>query len=554
MKNYLGKFWVMSLLLLLSSIGAWAQSNAVASAKEKLKEYQAREAFYNGDFSNALKQFKLLQSQYPQDANVAYWVGESYFNLNDFESAKVAFEKAISIKPLLNANLYLDLGKSYLSLAQVEPAIKAFNQFTALAGTGKEYKESDVAHYIGQCNVAKELMAHPVNVKISNLGEKINSIYDDKRPSLTADGKKMIFTSRRPKDKNSRIDREGDGKYFEDIYFSNWDSVGKTWSAPELLPGGINTEYHDAACSISPDGKQIFVYKNDPKLAKGGDIWVSKLNASGKWGAARPITAPVNTSYWEDGACLSPDGNTLYFISEMQIKGAQGKGDIYYCTKDTKTGVWNNPVNIGPAINTPYDEGGVFAAADGKTLFFCSEGHNSMGSYDIFKTVYENGKWSTPMNVGYPINTTGAEKSFILTTDGKVGYLASDRTGGYGERDIYAVDLSNYPLLTHAEAAVSASTGAPQSAIFKGAVISSDGAKGVGANIQILNNQQEKVGETRSNEEDGGAFFTTLFTNQVYTVVVEHDGFEIYKENIFIPNTKDGSTNTLIKDIILLKK
>ena len=158
------------------------------------------------------------------------------------------------------------------------------------------------------------------------------------------------------------------------------------------------------------------------------------------------------------------------------------------------------------------------------------------------------------MNVGYPINTTGAEKSFILTTDGKVGYLASDRTGGYGERDIYAVDLSNYPLLTHAEAAVSASTGAPQSAIFKGAVISSDGAKGVGANIQILNNQQEKVGETRSNEEDGGAFFTTLFTNQVYTVVVEHDGFEIYKENIFIPNTKDGSTNTLIKDIILLKK
>ena len=553
MRNRLPNWFVLILITLLGVKFACAQNSTLDAAGEKVREYKAHQAFYRGDYFDALTRFKSGFEKYPKDAELAYWVGECYFFLNDFVHAKEYFEKAIVINPSVNNNANLDLGKSYQNLGELDKAIAALNLFKSKVSSSKTLKESDVDHFIAQCNVAKELMAQPVDVKIVNLGNLVNSKYDDKRPSLTADGKKMIFTSRRPREKDSPIDREGDGKYFEDIYSSNWDSVNKVWGAPELLPGGINTEFHDAACSISPDGKQIFVYKNDPKLAKGGDIWVSKLNSSGKWGTPHSIGAPINTSYWEDGACLSPDGNTLFFISEMDVKGAQGHGDIYYSTRDSKAGAWKDPINMGPDINTPYDEGGVFMAADGKTLFFCSEGHNSMGSYDIFKTVFENGQWSKPINIGYPINTIGAEKSFVLTADGKTAYIASDRAGGFGERDIYQIDLTNYPLM--GKSTGKAAMGSPSvNSIVKGSVVSTDGAKGMGVLINFFNQAGEKVAETHSSQEDGGAFFITLPAGKIYMLVIEQDGYDVFKENFFMPASGDASIYTMIKDIILYKK
>ena len=176
-----------------------------------------------------------------------------------------------------------------------------------------------------------------------------------------------------------------------------------------------------------------------------------------------------------------------------------------------------------------------------------------MGSYDIFKTVFENGQWSKPINIGYPINTIGAEKSFVLTADGKTAYIASDRAGGFGERDIYQIDLTNYPLMGKSTGKAAMGSLSVNS-IVKGSVVSTDGAKGMGVLINFFNQAGEKVAETHSSQEDGGAFFITLPAGKIYMLVIEQDGYDVFKENFFMPASGDASIYTMIKDIILYKK
>ncbi|MCC6689961.1 MAG: PD40 domain-containing protein [Bacteroidia bacterium] len=267
--------------------GIKAQKSAIDNAGDKIRDFNARQSFYRGDYKTALGTFKDLYNGTPSNAEYAFWVGECYLNMNDHSSAIQYFEKAKQINPNANSNLPLELGKAYRLTGELDKAIAEFEAYKKNVTNIKTLKESEVDHYLGQCNNAKQFLATPVNVKIENLGGDVNSEFDDKRPSITADGKKMIFTSRRPRDKDSHIDKEGDGKYFEDIYMSQWDTVKNAWGEADLVSGSINTEFHDAACSISPDGKQIFVYKNDALEARGGDIWVSRLSSSGRWGSPK---------------------------------------------------------------------------------------------------------------------------------------------------------------------------------------------------------------------------------------------------------------------------
>jgi Tol biopolymer transport system component len=211
-----------------------------------------------------------------------------------------------------------------------------------LTSTSK-IKESDIDLYIGNVSTAKELMAHPIDVKITNLGDNINSQYSDRRPSITADGKTMVFTSRRPEGK-SGTDILGDNKYYDHIYMSSWNEETKMWNPADFMKGSVNSNGHDAVSSISQDGKQIFLYRNNDDDARGGEIFVSKVSSSGKWGAPVIMGKPINSSFFEDGACLSADGQTLYFISErgqeIKAKGGQkgyGNGDIWMSKRKAKT-------------------------------------------------------------------------------------------------------------------------------------------------------------------------------------------------------------------------
>lgn len=521
-----------------------AQKSVLEKSEEQVKLFNAQQRFFAGDFQGALNIYNDLLKTNANNAGIMFHMAECYFGMNQFAQSLDNAKKAKSIDPKADDNISLLLGKLYFMDGNIDDALNEFTAFKTAVTDAKKIKESDVDVFISQVKNAKDLMSRPVDVKIMNAGDAINSEYDDKNPSITADGKTLIITSRRP-GKSSALDIEGDKKYFEDVYISRWDSIKKAWSEVELLPGAINTEGHDACTSISPDGKTIFLYKNDMEgESRGGDIYYSKISSSGKWGSAISIGKPINTTFFEGGACVSPDGNLLYFVSERP--GGFGHADIYVSKRNANK-EWDLPVNLGPEVNTAEDEGGIFLAPDGKTLFLSSNGVNSMGGYDIFKTVNENGKWTKPVNLGYPINSLDNDMSLTLSVDAQIGYFSSDRKGGKGDLDIYKVDLSNYPVL---EKDMKHKV-VDSLAILKGTVFNATNGTAMEAEVVIYDVNGAKIGSTMSSAGSGD-YFITVLSNKTYQVKINSEGYKPIDEKIEVKSAKEGAT-ILVKHYLLYK-
>ncbi|MFL5765689.1 MAG: tetratricopeptide repeat protein [Bacteroidia bacterium] len=522
------------------------KQNVFEKGGDIAKMVAAEQKFYGGDYKGALAIYQDVLSGKPNDANVIFHIAECYFEMKQMKEARENAEKAKSIDPKANPYNSLLLGKIYQLEGMHDEALAEYETFKANAGTPKKIEESEVLTYIAQVQLAKQLMASPVDVVVENMGDVINSEFEDKAPMVSADGKTLIFTSQRP-GKSSAVNPD-DGMYYEDIYISRWDTLKKAWTDAELIPGSLNTEGQDAATSISPDGKQIFLFKNDIEAeSRGGDIYVSKLSSSGKWGAPKSMGKPINTTYAELGACISPDGKTLYFVSERQ--GGLGNADIWMVKRKNRT-EWDKPVNLGDVVNTPEDDAGIFLAPDGKTLFFTSKGHNSMGGYDMFKTTMENGKWTTPVNLGYPINTIYNDFCFSLSVDAQTGYFASNRKGGLGGRDVYKVDLKNYPVME--KEMKKKDVNGPVMAILKGDIFDASAATGMEAELQVFDDAGTKIASTTSSE-GSGEYFLTLLAGKTYTVKVDVKGFKPIEEKVDVVAAKEGATQ-IVKHYLLYKK
>jgi Tol biopolymer transport system component len=536
--------------LIASASFAFKIGDDELSIKNKAKAELAKQKMFGGQYKAALAMFTEILSESGNNAPVLYYSADCNYRLGELEKAQELLEKAkATSKPTMET--FLLLGKIYQATGKTDKALEEYNAFKTKA-TPKELKDSDLNVYISQCNNAKTMMATPVNVKIENLGQTVNSRQDDRGPSITADGKKIFFNSRRPQETDSPVDVEGDGKFFENVYFTTWDSVKNAWTEADEVPGQINQPGTHSACKgISPDGKQIFIYKNDLKSpeARGGDIFVSKV-MNNKWKTPTPFGKPISTTYWEGGACISPDGKTLFFLSECPKFGKEkgyGGSDIWMIQKISKT-EWGKPVNLGPEINTQYQEVGIFLAPDGKTLFFCSNGPNSMGDYDVFRTINEGGKWSKPENLGYPINTIKSDGPLSLSANTQYAYFSSDRPGGFGENDIYRIDLQDYAILEkdfkkHAANALS---------ILAGMV--REGANGTaldGAELSFYGENGEKVSSVTTGET--GEYLITLKGGVTYNVKINKSGYKESSEKVVLPLNKSGEAFKLEKQFTLNK-
>ncbi len=518
--------------------------------KNKAKAELAKQKLYGGEYKAALSMFTEILAEHPGNGSVLYYAADCNYKLGAIDKAQEFLEKAkTAANP--NAETYLLLGQIYQSDDKADKAVQEFNTYKSKI-SASELKESNVDNYISQCNNIKTAMATPVLVKIENLGQTVNSKEDDKTPAITADGKKLFFNSRRPQGTDSPKDLEGDGKYFENIYFTTWDSAKQMWNEADEIPGSINQEGAHSACTgISPDGHQIFIYKNDLKTAdaRGGDIFVSKV-MNNKWKTPTPFGKPISTTYWEGGACISPDGKTLFFVSECPKFGKSvglGGADIWMVQKISKT-EWGKPVNMGPEINSPYQEAGIFLAPDGKTLFFCSNNTNSIGDYDIFRSINENGKWSKPQNLGYPINTIKRDGPLVLSANAHYAYFSSNRPGGFGENDIYRIDLMDYAILEKDFKKHSDNTFSIMSGLVR------DGLSGdpmEGAEISFFNVSGEKVSSITTNEI--GEYHMTLLGGVTYTVKVIKKGFKDFEEKVVLPLHKSGEAYKLEKQFLLNK-
>ncbi len=209
-------------------------------------------------------------------------------------------------------------------------------------------------------------------MEITNLGDKVNSAYADYKPVLTADESQLIFTSRREGSTGDAVNAEG--KYFEDIYVSNFENG--EWTVPKSIGPTINTDDHEATVGLSADGQQLYVYKF---LEGSGDIYMSNLMGA-NWMEPQKMGSDINLKSWESHASISADSKYLFFTSDRE--GGYGGSDIYYCQR-LPDGSWGLAINMGPMVNSSYDEDGGYMHPDGQNFFFSSKGHNTMGGYDI---------------------------------------------------------------------------------------------------------------------------------------------------------------------------
>ncbi len=509
-------------------------TNIIDKTGIDLKLFNAHQDYLRGDWNEALALYKEANTAKPNDASILFHLGQTYLSLNDIDNATSNLEKAENIDPNAGDELHLDLGQAYLSSNMLDKAQKELEMYKQkYADNPKVIKESEVDYYLGQVATAKKLEASPVKANVTNMGISINSEYDDKSPLLANDGKTLIFTSSRPSMSTGHVKDGQTPPAFDNVYSAEWDSTTNKWGLSYMMQGDINEPYaQNAATGVSADGLYLFMFKNNGSDASGGDIFVAKKAHSGAYGSPVTLGHPVNTSYYEDGASLSPDGGALYFMSEKP--GGYGQADIYRSDKLGKT-QWSEPVNLGPAINTPYDDGAPSMAPDGKTLFFSSQGHNSMGGYDIFKsTASDSGKWGTAVNLGYPINTVSNEKNFTISIDAKTGYFSSDRKGGQGGRDLYMVDLTQYPVL----AADSMSKHPKGLSILRGTVLNQKSKTIEGATITITDSTGTKINLTTSSE---GKYYITLKAHATYKVKASAKGYKPTTKTVKLPESTMGT-------------
>jgi hypothetical protein len=291
------------------------------------------------------------------------------------------------------------------------------------------YAQAD--RHIRECRNGKSIMAAPTDVVVRDLGAGINSSSSDHGPLISADGSTLLFTSRRPSPTNGKVNK-ATGEYFEDIYSTTRKDAG--WGAVELLPNPVNTAGNDASVGLSADGRTLMVYRD---VDGSGDLFETRQR-TGNWTEPRALGPTVNTPGHESAAWPSADGRWLYFVSDRAADNVGGQ-DIFRAPWIEATTSWGPAENLGPTVNTRFDEDGIYVGPDGGTIYFSSKGHNTIGGYDIFRSRLVNGQWTTPENLGWPINSPDDDLFFVLTADGTKGYFSSLRADGQGEDDVYEV-------------------------------------------------------------------------------------------------------------------
>lgn len=435
-----GRLFLIGRLMLLAIILFPANLHSQTGRELTTSSNRARRAFedavqkYNyRDIQGAEESFRDAVRHDAQFIEAYIVMGEMFQNINRFEDAAHAFERAIQINPDFFPNTFFHLAESYLSFGEYEKARNSLEEFLRRPRISENMRER-ANHMLARCEFALEAMANPVPFSPINLGPNINTQHDEYAPTLTADEQTLIFTRKKPREKPEYLHL---GYEFEDFYIS-YRKNGE-WGPAENLGPPINTQHNEGAQSISADGMHLyFTACNRPDGMGSCDIYYARKVGDG-WSPAVNLGPPVNTSAWESQPSISPDGKTLYFTSNRQ--GNIGRMDIWVTTM-IREGQWSTPQNLGPVINTSGREMSPYIHPDNRTLFFASNGHMGMGGMDLFYTVKgPDGEWQEPVNLGYPINTFADEISLVVGASGKEAYFASEQPSGKGGTDLYYFEL-----------------------------------------------------------------------------------------------------------------
>lgn len=388
-----------------------------------------------GTFSLAREHY-LMAHQYNSDHPVLnYRIGLCYLYTDDKYEALSYMRKAYNDNPDLHPLINYYLARAYHLVLEFDKAIEHYRLYRQKAvERGNVEAAIKVDKLIIECNYGKEITEETKRVIISNLGDSVNSVYDDYSPVFSNQDSLLYFTSRRYHEKRDKRNPY-DNKYYEDVYVSRLNNEG-TWLGAEPLSKKINNKENNAIVGISADEKSLYIYAGDEN---GGDIRRSDYNPKKSvWKKPKRVSGKIRSDQAEGAVFHTESGDTMYFISANE-ELTQGGKDIFITVRDER-GKWTEPENLGSLINTPYDEEGIYLSPDGKEMYFGSKGHNTMGGFDIFYTYkQEDGTWADPENLGYPINTPDDELFFTRSFNDNYAYFTTIREGGIGARDIYKI-------------------------------------------------------------------------------------------------------------------
>ena len=424
---------VASLLLFLISGNIQGQKADQRTRKPDPREsfLEAESYFLFEEYQEALPIYMRLLKLFPENDNLKYRIGVCLLNdpyqkeesIGYLEQATKNVSKDYKENSFKETRAPLDawfyLGKAYLVNNRIDEAIEAYSHFRKILDP-KIYDATLVDEQIEACRNAIKLMKKPIDLDFVNLGEPINSRFAETNPVVTHDETSMLFIRKL--------------QFYDAVFYSK--KVNGQWTEPENIMFDLGVDGDMYPCSLSADGTEAFFYSNDNYL---GTIFTSKL-VNGKWTKVRALNSNINTKYWESHACISADGTTLYFTSNR--KGGFGGLDIYKSVR-TPNGDWGPAVNLGPVVNTKYNEDTPFITEDGKTLYFSSYGHLNMGGYDInYTTLLDDGSWAVPVNAGYPINTTDNDQFFVPVKNGTFAYISRYlENNTLGRADIFRFEI-----------------------------------------------------------------------------------------------------------------
>lgn len=509
-------------LFLMTGISAQEMQLSTTN-KKAIKAFEEALKLYEGRRDQEATPY--LQKALEADPNffeAHLLLGDMYFEKNDFVQAQGHYLDVLKLQNRPQSLLYYKLGICEMKQALYAEAATHIAQFLKTPAGDKEmrtYAEMDLK----SAEFAKEAIKKPVPFDPKNFGEHVNSSYDEYFPTMTADQTMLLYTRLLPS--------EATPTGFNEDFYLSMSKDGKNWVSARNLGGPINTLQNEGAPSISTDGQTIIFtvcenfgdYGSGRKGLGSCDLFYSMISSRG-WSMPENLGRSINSNQWESQPCYAADGRTLYFVKG--IKNAKGKRDQdIYRSFLQEDGSWGKAEKLSSVINTPAQEESVFLHPDGKTLYFSSNGHPGFGGLDIFKsTMQEDSSWSTPVNLGYPINTEKDENSLLVTADGKLALFASDRAGGFGGLDLY-----------HFELPVSAQ---PNPVTYlKGKVYDAQTQKPLEGMFELIDLSTGKTVVTSYSNASTGEYLVSLPAGKSYALNASKKGYLFFSETFALENT-----------------
>lgn len=522
---------ILILILFFAVLTSFAQELSTKDKKALKLFDDAQTSFTYNELEGAVQLLTMAIDRDPMFIEAYIFLGEVLTKMKKYQEAIDAFEKSIALRPNYINQVYFALGTLYQDFGNYD---KSKENFSIFLKTGTENPEFERLAKVGlaTADFAKEALKNPFVINPINMGEEVNTVYPEYFPSITGDDQTFLYTR--------QLDsRETPTGHNEDFYITTREN--DKWTTAKNLGRPINTLHNEGAPCLSPDG-QLLIFTACEIMGDYGegrrgygscDLFLSQKNGS-RWSTPVNLGPAINTKFWESQPSFASDGRTLYFVRGVRQRDGRRKTDIYSAKVNTD-GTWETPQPLSNVINSPGNEESVFIHPDGQTLYFASDGHVGLGGTDIFMSrKQKDGNWGTPINLGSPINTAENENSFLVTADGKYAFYSSEKAGGFGQLDLYQIELPEpfKPVMT---------------SFFKGKVFDAITKAPLSARFELIDLETGETVVSSVSNNGNGEFIVNLPGGKNYALNASKKGYMFYSENFSSEFVQPGKT--MVKDV-----